>query len=580
MSINTLLTGQQFCATIPSNATSVVFCNEVAPTSVNLIDVSDAQDNGIVAWMDGTTYKVSTQNDENIYANVDCSAMFRDKKITSIDFQNLKTDNVEDMLNIFRDCGIVSLDLSSLNTSKLKSLKNAFSNCINLVTITFGDNFSTESVENMGFMFYGSSSLKELDLSSFNTKNVTYIKSAFNGCVNLTSVKFGDDFILDNATDVSYMFNNCSSLTELNLSHWRTKNATLMNAMFQNCNNLKTLDVENWDTSSCENMGHLLHYCNSLENFDASKWNVGKVKTFASMFSECEKLNYFSTKNWNTSSCETMQFMFYGCKNFKKLDCEDWDVRKVQSFDHFMAHSRMEEYDVSKWQVTSACENLNAIFHSTKETYIDVTGWDTSNVITFNQLCDGMYYLEKIDGLETWNTSKGVCFAEMFHGCGNLKEINLSSFDTRNANTGTPISSNKDVSYGLQDMFTGCSNLEKLSLGENFTRFGNGSIGSEYYAYFPTTVSGYWYTEDGTEYAPTGIPNLTYVVCYASPEIRDVAIWDRDSKKYIHLAAMRQYHDTLNADIDTKIDSLREEMEDIEEISPEEIQALFSVSVY
>ena len=64
MSTNTLLTGQQFCATIPTNATSIVFCDETAPTGVSLVDVSEAQDNGVVAWMDGSTYKVSTQMNE------------------------------------------------------------------------------------------------------------------------------------------------------------------------------------------------------------------------------------------------------------------------------------------------------------------------------------------------------------------------------------------------------------------------------------------------------------------------------------------------------------------------------------
>ena len=68
MPTNILLTGQQFCATIPSNATSVVFCNEIAPTGISLTDVSEAQDNSIVAWMDGSTYKVSLMMNKEAYA--------------------------------------------------------------------------------------------------------------------------------------------------------------------------------------------------------------------------------------------------------------------------------------------------------------------------------------------------------------------------------------------------------------------------------------------------------------------------------------------------------------------------------
>lgn len=228
------------------------------------------------------------------------------------------------------------------------------------------------------------------------------------------------------------------------------------------------------------------------------------------MFSGCNSLSGLSVAHFDTSSCEDLGFMFYGCKGLKTIDFANWDVRKVQSFDHLLAHSNMEDYDVSGWEVTSACTNLNAIFHSTRETYIDVTGWDTSNVIAFNQLCDGMYYLERIDGLETWNTSKGVCFAEMFNSCGSLKEINLSSFDTRNCNEGTIISGNGDTSYGFWCMFSSCGSLEKLTLGENFTRFGNGTVQSGNYAYFPTPASGYWYNaETGQAYLPEEIPDLT-----------------------------------------------------------------------
>lgn len=74
MPTNILLTGQQFYTTIPSNATSVVFCNEIAPTGISLTDVSEAQDNSIVAWMDGSTYKVSTQiNGVKALSNPDSS---------------------------------------------------------------------------------------------------------------------------------------------------------------------------------------------------------------------------------------------------------------------------------------------------------------------------------------------------------------------------------------------------------------------------------------------------------------------------------------------------------------------------
>ena len=57
-------------------------------------------------------------------------------------------------------------------------------------------------------MFYGCSSLKELNLNNFNTNNVT----------NLIG-----------------MFEGCSSLKELNLNNFNTNNVTNMIGMFYGC---------------------------------------------------------------------------------------------------------------------------------------------------------------------------------------------------------------------------------------------------------------------------------------------------------------------------------------------------------
>lgn len=553
MSTNTLLTGQQFCATIPTNATSIVFCDETAPTGVSLVDVSEAQDNGVVAWMDGSTYKVSTQRNVKALANADSSYMFKGKaNLTSIEFDNFDTSKVENMTTMFYQCtGLTTLDVSSFNTSnvtnmqamfggygnkkmhfksldisnfdtsKVENMYMMFNECIDLENVKFSIKFKTDNVKNMRAMFNGCQSLTALDLSNFNTNNVEYMDMMIQGCLNLKTLKLGNNFKTDKVKDMSYMFFKCNALEAVDVSNWNTENVENMYAMFSNCKNLKELAVDNWDVSKCKNIAEMFNTCVLLEKADCSKWDTKNVESMNAMFQQCNKLQNFSVKNWDTSSCTNMAFMFYGCSSFKKLDCEDWDVRNVQSFDHFMAHSSMEEYDVSNWHVTSACTNLNAIFHSTKETYIDVTGWDTSNVIAFNQIFDGMQNLEKVDGLETWNTSKGVCFAEMFHSCRKLKEINLSSFDTRKANVGTQISANGSISYGLQMMFEGCSSLEKITLGPNFSFIGNGNISPENYAVLPTPAGGYWYTFEYTAYTPREMPNLVAATYYSKIELVD-----------------------------------------------------------
>ena len=61
-------------------------------------------------------------------------------------------------------------------------------------------------------MFDSCSSLKSLDISKFNTSNVTSMKGMFYGCSTLTSLDLSS-FNTSNVTNMGYMFYNCSSLT-------------------------------------------------------------------------------------------------------------------------------------------------------------------------------------------------------------------------------------------------------------------------------------------------------------------------------------------------------------------------------
>ena len=80
----------------------------------------------------------------------------------------------------------------------------------------------------------GCSSLKEINLSNFNTNKVTNMCAMFNGCTSLKEINLSN-FNTNNVTIMSYMFGGCSSLKEINLSNFNTNNVTDMNYMFGDC---------------------------------------------------------------------------------------------------------------------------------------------------------------------------------------------------------------------------------------------------------------------------------------------------------------------------------------------------------
>ena len=68
----------------------------------------------------------------------------------------------------------------------------------------------------MRYMFSGCSSLKSLDLSSFNTINAKYMSRMFEGCSSLISLDLSS-FNIINVVEMDDMFYGCYSLKKENV---------------------------------------------------------------------------------------------------------------------------------------------------------------------------------------------------------------------------------------------------------------------------------------------------------------------------------------------------------------------------
>jgi surface protein len=61
------------------------------------------------------------------------------------------------------------------------------------------------------------------------------------------------------------MFENCSSLTSLDVSGFDTSNVTSMGAMFYNCSGLTSLDLSGFDTSKVTGMNNMFRYIHNVQ---------------------------------------------------------------------------------------------------------------------------------------------------------------------------------------------------------------------------------------------------------------------------------------------------------------------------
>ena len=98
---------------------------------------------------------------------------------------------------------------------------------------------------------------------------------------------------IDNVTNMSYMFEGCSSLSSLSdISKWNTNNVTDMSYMFYECSSLSFLpNISNWNTNNVTNMNCIFSGCSLLLSLpDISKWNTNNANDMSNMFCGCSSL--------------------------------------------------------------------------------------------------------------------------------------------------------------------------------------------------------------------------------------------------------------------------------------------------
>lgn len=129
------------------------------------------------------------------------------------------------------------------------SMEAWFKGLDKLQTINGIEYLSTSSVKTMAQMFAGCSSLKEVDLSHFSCNNVTTMSEMFSGCSSLSTINLGklNSSVL---TTTASMFEGCTKLYEVTTDGFKAPMLTDMSAMFSGCTSLFELDFSSLKTSS------------------------------------------------------------------------------------------------------------------------------------------------------------------------------------------------------------------------------------------------------------------------------------------------------------------------------------------
>jgi len=368
------------------NTTKIVFQNNMKePASyVEVFDESEAKNGSIKAYVvenadvSGTYTIYFKTKEPYFYLPEDSTFYFGyfDKLVSIEGLEYVKTSNAITMQSMFAETNVSSLDLS---------------------------HFDTSNVTNMSHMFAGAPSLTSLDLSSFDTSKVTNMSYMFTEMPKLSSLNVSS-FDTSNVTDMQFMFDSASSLKNLDLSSFNTSKVTNMRNMFSKMAQLISLNVSSFDTSNVTDMQSMFFITDSnLQSLDLSSFNTSKVTTMNMMFCGLASLTSLDLSSFDTSNVTRMSNMFTNMSSLVSLNISSFDTSKVSTMRNmFQGCSSLTSLDLNHFDTVNVTDMLQMFSRMSNLTSLNISSFDTSKVTTMW----GMFY----DSTKLTNVTYGIKF--------------------------------------------------------------------------------------------------------------------------------------------------------------------------
>ena len=151
-----------------------------------------------------------------------------------------------------------------------------------------------------------------------------------------------------------------------------------------------------------------------------------------------------------TNGQYTYRYMQEGSSDeWKDIDNDGWGV---------VLTNKDSTEDVTTKLCTSinkkAIVSMSSMFYGSKTSKIDLSSFDTSNVVNMSGMFNSCTNINKLN-LRNFDTSKVSNMSAMFYSATSLEEVNLDGFDLTSSTSGSNI---------LGAMFSGANNLKRVSM--------------------------------------------------------------------------------------------------------------------
>ena len=259
------------------------------------------------------------------------------------------------------------------------------------------------AITDMSYMFNNCKKLDSIDLSRYNTKNITSTEAMFQMCQIQNIPSIISNLSFPNLTNVRAMFCKClniKSIPDLCNIFNKTNKITDISMLFNGCINLKEIiNFNKWYLPNITDMSYLFNRCKEIGTIVFTKNISENIRNMCGLFNCCEKLETITQIPLKTKNTEDMSIMFQGCEKLVKIDgIADFYTQNVRDMSGMF----------------SKCHNLKII--------PKIGYWKLNNVKEIIGLFNECQSLEKIPDLGSWNMSQIKDASGMFYKCSGLKE--------------------------------------------------------------------------------------------------------------------------------------------------------------
>lgn len=141
--------------------------------------------------------------------------------------------------------------------------------------------------------------------------------------------------------------------------------------MFENCYTITTLDLSRWDVSGARNMEGMFYMCENLNFLRLDGWDMSKIREFNGMFGLCDHLNTLTLDRCHFPNTATDWDIFDCCRDLRVINMYDCDMQSVRFVLQEIVYSHLYENVTVRLTPDSdeqhAYEDITSIIRETEE---------------------------------------------------------------------------------------------------------------------------------------------------------------------------------------------------------------------